>query len=60
MNIEAVESELKHAATVLGQFTCNISIFGSARISDDSDLAKTAYQLGRQLSDQGFNVLTCF
>lgn len=58
MNIEVVESELKHAATVLDQFTRNISIFGSARIADDSDLAKTAYQLGRQLSDQGFNVLT--
>ncbi|MCH9645080.1 MAG: TIGR00730 family Rossman fold protein [Proteobacteria bacterium] len=58
MNIEVVESELKHAATVLDQFTHNISIFGSARITDESDLAKTAYQLCKELSNQGFNILT--
>jgi len=58
MNIEVVESELKHAATVLDQFTHNIGIFGSARITDESDLAKTAYQLCKELSNQGFNILT--
>ena len=58
MNIKVVESELKHAATALDQFTRNISIFGSARIADESDLAKTAHQLCKALSNQGFNILT--
>ena len=58
MNIEVVESELKKAAITLDRFNNNITIFGSARVDDDSELVKTAYQLGRQLSDQGFNVLT--
>ena len=58
MNIEVVESELKQAAITLDRFNNNITIFGSARVDDDSGLAKTAYQLGRRLSDQGFNVLT--
>ncbi|MGY8896074.1 MAG: LOG family protein [Gammaproteobacteria bacterium] len=58
MNIEVVESELKQAAITLDRFNNNITIFGSARVDDDSELAKTAYQLGRRLSDQGFNILT--
>jgi uncharacterized protein (TIGR00730 family) len=58
MNIEVVESELKQAAITLNQLTNNVTIFGSARVDNDSELAKTAYQLGRRLSDQGFNVLT--
>jgi uncharacterized protein (TIGR00730 family) len=58
MNIEVVESELKHAATTLDQFTRNISIFGSARILDESDLATKAYKLCKELSNQGFNIIT--
>jgi len=58
MKIDVVESELKNAQAILEQFSNNITIFGSARVAQDDPLAKIAYQLGKALSDQGFNVLT--
>ncbi|MEO1890229.1 MAG: TIGR00730 family Rossman fold protein [Candidatus Thioglobus sp.] len=58
MKIDVVESELNEAQTALEKFDNNITIFGSARIAQDDPLAKKAYQLGRSLSDAGFNVLT--
>jgi len=58
MNIDVVESELSEAQTVLEKFDNNVTIFGSARITQDDPLAKKAYQLGKSLSDGGFNVLT--
>ncbi len=58
MKIDVVESELSKAQTTLEKFDNNITIFGSARIAQDDPLAKTAYQLGKSLSDSGFNVLT--
>jgi uncharacterized protein (TIGR00730 family) len=58
MKIDVVESELNKAQTALEKFDNNVTIFGSARIAQDDPLAKTAYQLGKSLSDGGFNVLT--
>jgi len=58
MKIDVVESELNEAQTALEKFDNNITIFGSARITQDNLLAKKAYQLGKSLSDNGFNVLT--
>ncbi len=58
MKIEVIESELKNAQAILEQFSNNITVFGSARMMQDDPLAKIAYQLGRALSDHGFNVLT--
>ncbi len=58
MKIDVVESELNKAQITLEKFDNNISIFGSARITQDDPLAKIAYQLGKSLSDSGFNVLT--
>jgi len=58
MKINVVESELNEAQASLEKFDNNITIFGSARIAQDDPLAQAAYQLGRSLSDGGFNVLT--
>jgi len=58
MKIAIVEKELANAAELLEKFSNNISIFGSARITQDDTLADQAYQLGRALSNKGFNVLT--
>jgi uncharacterized protein (TIGR00730 family) len=58
MKIDVVESELNEAQTVLEKFDNNITIFGSSRIAQDDPLAQKAYQLGKSLSDAGFNVLT--
>ena len=58
MKIDVVESELNEAQTALEKFDNNITIFGSARIAQDDPLAQKAYQLGKSLSDAGFNVLT--
>lgn len=58
MKIDVVESELNKAQTALEKFNNNVTIFGSARIAQDDPLAKTAYHLGKSLSDGGFNVLT--
>ena len=58
MNIDVVESELNSAQAILAQFGNNITVFGSARVDQNDPLAKIAYQLGKALSDKGFNVLT--
>jgi uncharacterized protein (TIGR00730 family) len=58
MKIDIVEKELANAAELLEKFSNNISIFGSARITQDDPLADQAYQLGKALSNKGFNVLT--
>ncbi len=58
MKIDVVESELNEAQTALEKFDNNVTIFGSSRIAQDDPLAKKAYQLGKSLSDGGFNVLT--
>ena len=58
MKIDIVEKELANAAGLLEKFSNNISIFGSARITQDDTLADQAYQLGKALSNKGFNVLT--
>jgi uncharacterized protein (TIGR00730 family) len=58
MKIDVVESELINAAKLLDNFSHNIAIFGSARINQEHDLAKKAYQLGKLLSDNEFNILT--
>ena len=58
MKIDVVESELNKAQTALEKFDNSITIFGSSRIAQDDPLAQKAYQLGKSLSDAGFNVLT--
>ncbi len=58
MKDDVVKSELINAAKLLDNFSKNITIFGSARINQEHDLAKKAYQLGKLLSDSGLNILT--
>lgn len=58
MKVDVVESELNRATQLLGSVDRNVTIFGSARVDLDDPMAKQAYQLGRALSDAGFNVLT--
>lgn len=58
MKIELVESELIKAKELLQGYSNNVTIFGSARISQDDVLSKQARKAGRLLSDRGFNVLT--
>ncbi|CAC9542134.1 hypothetical protein BHECKSOX_2367 [Bathymodiolus heckerae thiotrophic gill symbiont] len=58
MNTEVIKSELDRAISQLDGLGPSVSIFGSARISQSDPLAQQAFQLGRLLSDLGFNVLT--
>lgn len=58
MNIQVVESELNNAVNLLNELGPNVSIFGSARVKQSDVLATQAYQLGKYLSDSGFNILT--
>lgn len=58
MKVDVVEAELNRAIQLLGSVDRNITIFGSARVELDDPMAKQAYQLGKSLSDAGFNILT--
>ena len=50
--------ELLAANEQLASYQNNISVFGSARIKDTDPLYQKAYELGKALSDAGYNVFT--
>ena len=58
MSIVTVGAELLSAKEKLQSFENNVSVFGSARISESDPLYVDAYQLGKELSNAGYNVFT--
>ena len=58
MNLNNAGVEFESAKRQLSIFKNNITVFGSARVKETDSLYKKAYELGRLLSDSGFNVFT--
>ena len=58
MSLVDVGAELLSAQECLAQYKNNITVFGSARIKPSDPLYQDAYDLGRALSDGGYNVFT--
>ena len=58
MSLVTVGAELLSAKEKLQSFENNVTVFGSARISESDPLYVNAYQLGKELSNAGYNVFT--
>ena len=58
MSLVTVGAELLLAKEKLQSFENNVTVFGSARISESDPLYVDAYQLGKELSNAGYNVFT--
>ena len=58
MSLVNSSSELLAANERLASYQNNITVFGSARIKDKDPLYQKAYELGKALSDAGYNVFT--
>lgn len=58
MSLVTVGAELLSAKEKLQSFENNVTVFGSARISEADPLYVDAYQLGKELSNAGYNVFT--
>jgi hypothetical protein len=58
MNIVDVGLEMAEAQQRLSAYKNNITIFGSARVKRTDPLFQEAYQLAKELSDEGYNILT--
>ena len=58
MSLVTVGAELLSAKEKLQSFENNVTVFGSARISESDPLYIDAYQLGKELSNAGYNVFT--
>ena len=58
MNLNNSSVEFESAKRQLSIYKNNITVFGSARVKETDSLYKKAYELGRLLSDSGFNVFT--
>jgi len=58
MSLVSVGAELLAAKERLEPFKNNVTVFGSARIQSSDPLYKDAYELGKALSDAGYNVFT--
>ena len=58
MSLVTVGAELLSAKEKLQSFENNVTVFGSARISESDPLYVDAYQLGKELSNAGYNVFT--
>ena len=58
MSLVTVGAELLSAKEKLQSFENNVTVFGSARIPESDPLYVDAYQLGKELSNAGFNVFT--
>ena len=58
MSLVTVGAELLSAKEKLQSFENNVSVFGSARISESDPLYVDAYQLGKELSNAGYNIFT--
>ena len=58
MSLVTVGAEFLSAKEKLQSFENNVTVFGSARISESDPLYVDAYQLGKELSNAGYNVFT--
>lgn len=58
MDIKIASSELRQAKKLFENSHNNITIFGSARVKQDSELAKEVYDIAKMFSNRGYNVLT--
>lgn len=58
MSLVSVGAELLSAKEKLQSYKNNVTVFGSARIEPSDPLYKDAYELGKYLSDAGYNVFT--
>jgi len=58
MSLVTVGAELLSAKEKLQSYKNNVTVFGSARIEPSDPLYKDAYELGKDLSDAGYNVFT--
>ena len=58
MNIVDVSIEMEDAQKCLAAYQNNITVFGSARVKNTDPLFQKAYQLAKDLSDDGYNILT--
>ena len=58
MSIVTVGAELLSAKEKLQSFENNVTVFGSARIESSDPLYFKAYELGKELSNAGYNVFT--
>ena len=58
MSLVTVGAELLSAKEKLQSFENNVTVFGSARISESDPLYIDAYELGKELSNAGYNVFT--
>jgi len=58
MSLVNAGPELLAAKERLASYQNNITVFGSARIKDTDPLYQQAYELGKALSDAGYNVFT--
>ena len=58
MSLVNAGPELLAAKERLASYHNNITVFGSARVKDTDPLFQQAYELGKALSDAGYNVFT--
>ena len=58
MSLVTVGAELLSAKEKLQSFENNVTVFGSARIESSDPLYVKAYELGKDLSNAGYNVFT--
>ena len=58
MSLVTVGAELLAAKERLSPYKNNITVFGSARIKSSDPLYQDAYELGKALSDGGYNIFT--
>ena len=58
MSLVNAGPELLAAKGRLASYHNNITVFGSARVKDTDPLYQQAYELGKRLSDAGYNVFT--
>ena len=56
MSLVTVGAELLSAKEKLQSFENNVTVFGSARIESSDPLYFKAYELGKELSNAGYNV----
>ena len=58
MNMNITSAEIESANKLLSVYKNNITVFGSARVKETDPLYEKAYELGKALSDAGYNVFT--
>ncbi len=58
MSMNNASAELESANKLLSVYKNNITVFGSARVKETDPLYEKAYELGKALSNAGYNVFT--